>query len=446
MRGMTNPDGLFLSVQRDRVNNRTSWAVANQNITGAFVSSSAAGILASGVLPTAPESLRLNVSVVNSSLRVIIVGLHESRFRGLHTAAEALLLDRSLHIAPGSAPTSGWVGIGSSYTRVGFDNVHIHAATGGVISRCLDEPSVGQIPVTLACGSVEALDGMRWDMEPGRADGQIKLRAENTSLCLQAMPAVPPSTRGSVQLATCDRSNPRQHFLYAPAAAQVSLNYGGGSTISHIPAAGVAPQCLTLPFMPRGTWSPTIVDPTAFSAVALDTAACQPPPPPAPPAPPAPPIGTSCPAKGWKRHTPGDWSNPFPTNDHADKVNATVPLCAKKCAAMANCLAFEVYTGFGRACYVFLDKLAAPFSPNPLMITCVKAKAAELLHGEAADLDSVALKGEEDVSAALQAATHPASLFTWSPKLGFLVNHACASGNLCLGICGSSQAANVQLY
>jgi hypothetical protein len=108
---------------------------------------------------------------------------------------------------------------------------------------------------------------------------------------------------------------------------------------------------------------------------------------------------------------------------------------------MANCLAFEVYTGFGRACYVFLDKLAAPFSPNPLMITCVKAKAAELLH-----LDAVALEGEEEVSATLQAATHPASLFTWSPKLGFLVNHACASGNLCLGICGSSQAANVQLH
>ena len=443
-RGMTNPDGLFLSVQHDRGNNRTSWAVANQNVSGATVFSSAAaspGILASGVLPTAPESVRLNVSVVNNSLRVIIHGNGPMR---------QLLLDRSLHIGPGTAPASGWVGIGSSFARVGFDNVHIHAAPGGVISRCLTEPSVGQVPVTVACGSVEALDGMRWDMEPGRADGLVKLRAENTSLCLQAIPAVPPSTRGSVQLATCDRSNPRQHFLYDPAAALVALNYGGGSTISHIPAAGVAPQCLTQPFVARGTWSSTIVDPTAFSAVVLGTAACpqQPPLPPAPPQPPPSP-GASCPATGWKPHAPnGYWSNAFPTNPHADKANATVALCAKKCAALANCLAFEVYTGYGRACYIFLDELTAPFSPLPKAITCVKVKAAEapaatampdsavahpsLLRAVDPSVVALGLQGEEEVATA-----PPASLFTWSPTLGFLVNHACASGNLCIGVCGS---------
>ena len=311
LHGMTNPDGLFLSVQRDRGNNRTSWAVANQNISGATVSSSAAAspdsILASGVLPVASDTLRLNITVVNNSLRVIIGHAH-------HGPMQPLLLDRSLHIAPGSAPSSGWVGIGSSWARVGFDNVHIDAAPRGIISRCLDEPSAGQTPVTVACGSVEALDGMRWDMEPGRADGVVKLRAENTSLCLQAIPAVPPSTStSSVHLATCDRSNPRQHFLYDPVADLAALNpiFGsGGSTISHIPAAGVAPQCLTA--SRSGHWGdPTIVDPTAFSAVFLDTAAC----------------------------------------------------------SFATAL--------------------------------------------------------------------PASLFTWSPAQGFLVNHACASGNLCIGVCGS---------
>jgi hypothetical protein len=270
-------------------------------------------------------------------------------------------------------------------------------------------------------------------------------------------PALPPLMRGGVHLATCDRGNPQQHFLYDPAAGPSLLSYGGGATISHIPAAGAAPQCLALPFVARGTWSPDMVDPTAFSAVVLDTCP-QPPPPPAPPQPPpppAPPIGTSCPAEGWKPHAPnGYWSNAFPTSPRTDKANATVALCAKKCVALGNsCLAFEVYTGDGRACYVFLDALAAPFSPNPQAITCIKVKAAEnpaattmmpasaaasdhpsvLQSVAAANQGVVALEGggEEETATA-----PPASLFTWSPKLGFLVNHACASGNLCIGVCG----------
>ena len=129
---------------------------------------------------------------------------------------------------------------------------------------------------------------------------------------------------------------------------------------------------------------------------------------------------------------------------------------------MANCLAFEVYTGDGRAGYVFLDKLTTPFSPTPEAITCVKVKAAEnahaattamtdsaavshmihpslrsLLHGGAASPGVVAaLEDGEELTSTLQEGTTPASLFTWSPTLGFLVNHACASGNLCMGVCG----------
>eukprot|EP01052_Picozoa_sp_SAG31_P034118 SAG31_NODE_3940_length_3734_cov_1.934801_2_plen_724_part_00 len=507
LRGMTNPDGLFLSVSRRGAN--VTWVVADQNVAGASYPSAVAspGVLASGMLPTAPESVRLNISAVNNSLRVTIAG-HDV---GRGGTRRPLLLNRSLRIAPGSAPSSGWVGIGSSWSRVGFDNVQIHKTEGGVISRCLNEPpSVGQAAVTVACGSVEALDGMRWDMEPGRADGLIRLRATESQsnrttatvaaapLCLEAMytevggpmwPAsactfsankskvvcgglthdlsataagacasaccndqrcsvwqfadnattvgggcwrgacagsfsnsknwvggarpLPPPPRGrDVRLAACDRGNPRQHFLYDP-----DDPVGYGAPISHIPAAGAAPQCLALPFVARGTWSPNMVDPTAFSAAVLDTC----------PQPPPPTTGTSCPAGGaWKSHIPnGYWSNAFPkAPGPVDKANATVALCAKKCAALANCLAFEVYTGDGQACYVFLDVLAAPFTPNSQAIACVKQKTTA-----------------QDPAATTTLPAPPASLFTWSPTLGFLVNHAAASGNLCLGVCGSDPSA-----
>jgi hypothetical protein len=98
-------------------------------------------------------------------------------------------------------------------------------------------------------------------------------------------------------------------------------------------------------------------------------------PPPPPPFPRQP-----CPAKGWKAHASGFWANADPKGDHGDTSNATVPLCAKKCAALDNCLAFEVFDGTsgsnGPACYTFLDSLAAPFTSQPECITCVKVKGA----------------------------------------------------------------------
>ena len=57
-------------------------------------------------------------------------------------------------------------------------------------------------------------------------------------------------------------------------------------------------------------------------------------------------------------------------------MNATVPLCAKKCDALPDCLAFEVYDAPTPACYVFKDTLAAPFKANPDCITCVKVARA----------------------------------------------------------------------
>ena len=86
-----------------------------------------------------------------------------------------------------------------------------------------------------------------------------------------------------------------------------------------------------------------------------------------------------CPAKGWKAHVPnGFWHNTFPTGTHGDTENATVPLCAKKCAALENCLAFEVFDGApAAACYIFLDELSPPFSIQPECITCVKVKPGQ---------------------------------------------------------------------
>ena len=84
-----------------------------------------------------------------------------------------------------------------------------------------------------------------------------------------------------------------------------------------------------------------------------------------------------CPAKGWKPHASGYWKNSDPHGTEGDTENATVPLCAKKCAALQNCLAFEVFDGPGAACYIFLDVLTGPFTVQPACITCVKVKQGE---------------------------------------------------------------------
>ena len=91
----------------------------------------------------------------------------------------------------------------------------------------------------------------------------------------------------------------------------------------------------------------------------------------------------SCPT-GWNVHGPGFWSNPAgsglspcganSTSCREDTVNITAELCARKCAGIANCLAFEVYSPQpSPACFVFVDTLKLPFHPDPDCQVCVKS-------------------------------------------------------------------------
>jgi hypothetical protein len=89
-------------------------------------------------------------------------------------------------------------------------------------------------------------------------------------------------------------------------------------------------------------------------------------------APPPPFPREPCPSD-FKPHVPnGFWHNLSPPGTTGDKANATVPLCAKKCAVLDNCRAFEVYDAPEPACYVFLNELAEPFTMQEECITCVK--------------------------------------------------------------------------
>eukprot|EP01048_Picozoa_sp_COSAG05_P022126 COSAG05_NODE_4309_length_1570_cov_3.063902_2_plen_427_part_00 len=107
-------------------------------------------------------------------------------------AGQSPLLTKSLELVKGSAPASGWVAIGCSWDTLRFDNFSMHEAHGGKHgrSRCGNPAAAGQLPVIVACGSAEALDGMRWDVSPGGGGGTIRLR--NSSLCLEAVPLNPP--------------------------------------------------------------------------------------------------------------------------------------------------------------------------------------------------------------------------------------------------------------
>ena len=119
----------------------------------------------------------------------------------------------------------------------------------------------------------------------------------------------------------------------------------------------------------------------------------------------------ACPA-GYKTPPGGNgyWKNGYPDwqTQGVDHENATVQLCAKKCSSMHECAAFEVYAGPtdgcgkpiscgskpcapclplgppcclpvpskglepGNACYVFLKRLAPPFTPNQYATACQK--------------------------------------------------------------------------
>ena len=99
----------------------------------------------------------------------------------------------------------------------------------------------------------------------------------------------------------------------------------------------------------------------------------------APASPPPPPQTPKCP-EDFARHAPGFWANTDPcphakfSNCTEDHANATMSLCAAKCRTTDGCVAFEVNLPgepLG-ACYIFLNELAAPFTPVPGCFACVK--------------------------------------------------------------------------
>ena len=65
------------------------------------------------------------------------------------------------------------------------------------------------------------------------------------------------------------------------------------------------------------------------------------------------------------------WANPTPYGKARDEVNVTVAACARKCSLTADCLAFEIYQLAPKACYIFVDELRSPFTPNPDCFACV---------------------------------------------------------------------------
>ena len=99
----------------------------------------------------------------------------------------------------------------------------------------------------------------------------------------------------------------------------------------------------------------------------------------------APPPLAHCP-HGYTAHRPsGYWDNTDPCPHHdfhdcqEDSANATVPLCGTKCDDTPGCVAFEVFSAPrsddgdpNNACYIFLNKLVPPFTPNVNAFTCVR--------------------------------------------------------------------------
>lgn len=95
---------------------------------------------------------------------------------------------------------------------------------------------------------------------------------------------------------------------------------------------------------------------------------------------PPPPSPRACPSD-FTTHGSGFWHNTDPcpnnvfmncTEDHA---NGTVVLCAHKCRVTTGCVAFEMPApGDVPACYIFLNSLAAPFTPLGGALTCTLAE------------------------------------------------------------------------
>lgn len=103
-----------------------------------------------------------------------------------------------------------------------------------------------------------------------------------------------------------------------------------------------------------------------------------PPPLPPPPPPPSPPGPRACPAD-FVAHASGYWhnTNPCPNNVFSncteDHVNSTAILCAHKCRTAAGCVGFELPSQSDiPSCFIFLNTLAAPFTPYAGALTCTR--------------------------------------------------------------------------
>jgi hypothetical protein len=100
-----------------------------------------------------------------------------------------------------------------------------------------------------------------------------------------------------------------------------------------------------------------------------------PPRPTPPPTPPTPAPSRICPNSTgvkWKQVTPaGYWKNHGV--NHAESA-ASMELCASKCIATPNCVAFEAFEvgTAGAGCYTFIGTLEQPFTPYEGCSTCVR--------------------------------------------------------------------------
>ncbi len=93
---------------------------------------------------------------------------------------------------------------------------------------------------------------------------------------------------------------------------------------------------------------------------------------------PGPAAEQKCPS-GWTTHASGFWRNtePCPNNHWAgctpDSANQTVGKCALKCRRTKGCMAIVVPKTLGAGdCYIFINKMEAPFTPYPSDLACVR--------------------------------------------------------------------------
>ena len=177
---MTQPDGLFLCVQVDGAQ-ATTYVITSKFASVDKASAGSAGVLQSGVLSgPLPRAVTLNLTVVGQTLEA-----------GVATTGGRVLLSLTVPLPTEEPlpPQSGWVAIASSWNQLAFDNFQLSEPPNGRRTRC-DSSSLskmeGASPVIVACGAAEALSGMKWDLLPGSAGTQVKLR--NTTLCLDAVP------------------------------------------------------------------------------------------------------------------------------------------------------------------------------------------------------------------------------------------------------------------